>query len=84
MATLKELQTAGTFPKHLAPNWFDQDAPVPPAMADDTNWTNNGMLLDAPVFVRYNGAVRPCTNLIYLDQWLHDGGQIVPKPQPAA
>ena len=85
MPTLKEHLKAGTFPKYLSPQYFDEDAPVPERLLNSSNWMNEGDTLEGPpIYVRYNGAIRPCTNLIYLDQWLQAGGFIVPAPQPAA
>ena len=83
MATLKQHLAKGTLPKHLEhlTHRFDEDAPVHPRMADSANWMNEGDTLEGePIYVRYNGAVRPCTNLIHLGQWLSDSAVIVPKP----
>lgn len=83
MATLKELLASN--PNHhlkpLAHRFADENTPVHPHMAESANWMNEGDTLeDPPIFVRFNGDVRPCTNLIHLDQWLRGGGVIVPKP----
>ena len=85
MATANELLKAGKFPKHLPLRYFDHDAPVPPRMADSSNWMNEGGMLDEPIYVRTGTGVYPITNLIHLQRLLdEDGGLIVPKPQPAA
>ena len=81
MATLKQHLKAGTFPAHLKPYHFDENAPVHPRLLASSNWMNEGDTFEGPpIYVRYNGGVHPCTNLIHLDQWLSAGGVIVPKP----
>jgi hypothetical protein len=84
MATVSEHLAAGTLPAHVQARHFDEDAEVPTWMAGDSNWSNHPLLLDEPIFVRFNGETRPCTNRIHLSRWLAEGGVIVSPPREAS
>ena len=73
MATVAELQAAGTLPKQLNPQWFDgPDVQVPGYMlADPTNWQNNPRFQAESTHVRFvNGEVHPTCYPAHVGRWV--------------